>query len=116
MKAAAEAALMAAKLPEEKERKGTAAKDRARDKRLLKREVGDERERKLKKYVVGQDELWTWVQTGGMAQGNPVGQGLRLPIAGKRKGDGGRRNEGGADRTAEPASIQAMAKMRGIHF
>lgn len=117
MKAAADSVLKAAKLPMGKERDRVAAKVRARVEQLLKREVGGEPARKLKKYLVGRgEELWTWIETGGLAQSNPAEQGLRFHIAGKRKVSGGSRSEEGAGRTAALASIQATAKMRGIHF
>ncbi len=117
MKAAADAVLKAAKLPRGKTRDRAAAKVRARVERLLRREVEGEPARKLKKYMVGrEEELWTWIETGGLAQSNAAEQGLRFHIAGKRKVSGGSRSEDGADRTAVLASIQATAKMRGINF
>lgn len=81
------------------------------------RKVEGEPVRKLKKYLLGRrEELWTWIETGGMTQSNSAAHGLRFHIAGKREVSGGSRSEDGAARPAVLASIQATAKMRGIHF
>jgi len=78
MKVAAGAVLRATKLPEEEGRKRTSAIVRARVERLLKREIRGEPARRLKKCLVGrEEEPWTWIETGGLAQSNPAGQGIR---------------------------------------
>jgi hypothetical protein len=86
---------------------------RERVERLLKHEAEGEPARKLKNYLLERgEELWTWIETGGLAQSNPAEQGIRFHISVKRKVSGGSRTLEGGKRTGELVSVHATARMR----